>query len=276
MSMSFRRMNRWSSVVVAIMTYVIAAIVVAVCFVKRAQAKEIYFDSGLQQVRIKPGGPTIFRFPKAVQTITGAGRFQIEPANKSDPSYQVLAVVPRFSSGGNDVNFLLGDGTVIKTKIIVSANFDGADGICDFKATGSEGPQRESASQALSEVDLLKAMIRDDEVNGYKVSHTSDGIGVSESAAEVVLIRIYKGNPFNGFVFRVTNTSCRKNLEVDIRKFTVGEPNLAIISQSDESLLLPKGKGINATLVRIVAKNTAGSRDFILPIEGIDPKQEKK
>jgi hypothetical protein len=47
----------------------------------------------------------------------------------------------------------------------------------------------------------------------------------------------------------------------------VGEPNLAILSQSDETTLYPKGKGVSETLIRVVAKNTSSSSDVILAME---------
>ncbi|MFH4998546.1 hypothetical protein, partial [Salmonella sp. 2019-SM258] len=86
-----------------------------------------------EQIRIKHGGSTIFRFPKAVQTITGAGRLTIKPANDADPSYTTLAVTPRFTNGLNEVAFFLADGSVVKTKILVSPNDLAADSFYEFK-----------------------------------------------------------------------------------------------------------------------------------------------
>jgi hypothetical protein len=229
----------------------------------------------VEQVRIKHGGPTIFRFAKAVQTITGSSRLEIKPANAADPSYTVLAVTPRFTNGVNEVSFFLVDGSVVRTKILVSPNDPAADSLYDFKTQDMATEAGTENAPPLTEVELLKAMVRDDEVSGYSVSRVSESRS-SHEGVSVELIRIYKGSPFNGYVFRLTNTNSHKNVDVDVRHITVGEPSLAILSQSDDAVLFPKGKGVSETLVRVVAKNTSSSRDVILAMEPEDPKAEKK
>jgi len=237
-----------------------------------AIAKAVYYGSMPEQIRIKHGGSTIFRFPKAVQTITGAGRLTIKPANDADPSYTTLAVTPRFTNGLNEVAFFLADGSVVKTKILVSPNDPAADSFYEFKPKDAlESEQSDPNAPKISEVELLKAMVRDDDVAGYKVSRFSSDIPSKLSSASVELIRVYKGSPFNGFVYRVTNTSWRKVVEVDVRHLSVGEPNLAILAQSDEDRLYPKGKGAYQTIVRVVAKNTSSSRDVIFAMEAQEP-----
>lgn len=254
--------------------YLILFALFAALLVRNAEAKPVTYGSAVEQVRIKHGGPTIFRFPKAVQTITGASRLQIKPANDADPSYTVLAVTPRFTNGVNEVSFFLTDGSVVKTKILVSPNDPAADGLYDFKSKDALDSVESENAPVISEVELLKAMIRDDEVSGYKLSRVSDAVSSKQPAANVELIRIYKGSPFNGYVFRITNTSWKKNVDVDVRHITVGEPNLAILSQSDDSVLVPRGKGVHQTLVRVVAKNTASSRDVILAMEADEPQTQ--
>jgi hypothetical protein len=258
----------------AVTLYLILFALFAVLLVRNAEAKTVSYGSAIEQVRIKHGGPTIFRFPKAVQTITGASRLQIKPANDADPSYTVLAVTPRFTNGVNEVSFFLTDGSVVKTKILVSPNDPASDGLYDFKSKDALDSVDSENAPVISEVELLKAMIRDDEVSGYKLSRVSDPVASRQAAANVELIRIYTGSPFNGYVFRITNTSWKKNVDVDVRHITVGDPNLAILSQSDDSVLVPKGKGIHQTLVRVVAKNTASSRDVILAMEADEPQTQ--
>jgi hypothetical protein len=258
----------------AVTLYLILFALFAALLVRNAEAKTVSYGSALEQVRIKHGGPTIFRFPKAVQTITGASRLQIKPANDADPSYTVLAVTPRFTNGVNEVSFFLTDGSVVKTKILVSPIDPAADGLYDFKSKDALDSVDSENAPVISEVELLKAMIRDDEVSGYKLSRVSDPVASKQAAANVELIRIYKGSPFNGYVFRITNTSWKKNVDVDVRHITVGDPNLAILSQSDDSVLVPKGKGVHRTLVRVVAKNTASSRDVILAMEADEPQTQ--
>lgn len=249
--------------------YLLFVAALVLLLVNRAQAKTVAYGSTSEQVRIVYGTPTVFRFEKAVQTITGAGRLQVEPTNKGD--YTSLSVTPRFTNGSHDVTFFLVDRSVIRAKILVSPKDPAADSFYEFKSRESieSGP-------GISEVELLKAMYRDDSVSGYKVNRLSQGFPSKFANAQVELVRIYQGNPFNGYVFKVRNTSWRKNLEIDVRHVTVGNPNLAILSQSDESVLTPKGKGISETFVRVVAKNTASSRDVVIAMEPEDPQTKSK
>jgi len=263
-------------VVFGLCLYALALVLLSALLASRAEAKTVVFGSTVEQVRIKHGGATVFRFQKAVQTITGASRLQIEPANKADPSYTLLSVTPRFTNGVNEVSFFLIDKTVVRTKILVSPNDPAADSYYDFKSRESSESGDAENAPVISEVELLKAMFREDAVSGYKLSRMSQAFPSKNSSAQIELIRIYQGNPFNGYVFKVKNTSWRKNLEIDVRHITVGDPNLAILSQSDESVLYPKGKGPQETYVRVVAKNTASSRDVILAMESEEAENKSK
>jgi hypothetical protein len=249
--------------------YLLFVAMLVILLVNRAEAKTIVYGSTPEQVRIVYGAPTVFRFQKAVQSITGASRLQIEPMSKGD--YTSMSVNPRFTNGNHDVTFFLVDKSVIRTKIVVSPKDPAADSFYEFKSRDAveNGP-------GISEVELLKGMYRDDSVSGYKVSRMSQIVPSKVVSAQIELVRIYQGNPFNGYVFKVKNTSWRKNLEIDVRHITVGKPSLAILSQSDESTLTPKGKGVSETFVRVVAKNTASSRDVILAMEPEDPGAKPK
>ncbi len=251
--------------------YFMLILTLAMMLVSHAEAKIVSYGSGVEQIRLEYGSPKIFRFTKPVQTITGASRFEINPANDKDATYTDLSIKPRFTNGVTEVNFFLSDKSIVRTKIIVSPKDPAADGFYDFRPRDALNADEQSAASNMTEVELLKAMVRDDDViSGYKISKTSQAFPSKTNNARVELIRIYKGSPFNGYVFRVTNTSWRKLVEVDVRHITVGDPNLAILSQSDETELTPKGKGTSETLVRVVAKNTASSGDVILAMESDD------
>jgi hypothetical protein len=262
-------------VVLSLGLYFTFVVFFALLLSSRAEAKTVVYGSGTEQIRIKYGAPTVFRFQKAVQTITGAGRLQVEPANKLDPNYKILSVVPRFTNGVNEVTFFLTDNSVVRTKILVSPNDPAADSFYDFKGRDSDDIADENAPP-MTEVELLKAMYRSESIPGYKLVRTSQGFPSKNGNAKVELLRIYQGNPFNGYVFKIRNTSWRKNLEIDVRHITVGNPNMAILSQSDESTLFPKGKGVNETHVRVVAKNTSSSRDVILAMESEEAADKSK
>ncbi len=260
--------SRQLMVLLAAIAYFFLALIFMAILAEKANAKTVVYGTTSEQIRIKYGMPTIFRFQNAVQTITGASRLQVEPANKADPSYKVLSVTPRFTNGTNEVTFFLTDNSVVRTKILVSPNDPAADTFYDFKSRESANTEYDPTNApTITEIELLKAMYRDDNVSGYTVHRMSQYFPSKQGSANVELVRIYKGSPFNGYVFKVKNASWRKNLEIDVRHITVGSPNLAILSQTDEKTLFPKGKGPTETYVRVVAKNTASSRDVVLAME---------
>ncbi len=260
----------------AIQAFIYAMVVVLAVqmLLDHAEAKTVAYGSNIEQVRIKFGGPTVFRFQKAVQTITGASRFEIKPANPADPTYTVLAVTPRFTNGVNEVSFFLADSTVVRTRILVSPNDPAADSLYDFKSRDSGGTDESENAHPMTEVELLKAMVRDAEVAGQKLSRVADRGKEKKAGIEIELTRIYRGAPFNGYVYRLVNVS-GKNVEVDVRHVAVGEPNLAILAQSDAATLFPKGKGTHETFLRIVTKNTASSRDVVFALEPEDGKKKE-
>lgn len=137
--------------------YLIGVMVLFMMLVSRADAKVVAYGSQVEQIRVKYGGPTIFRFSKAVQTITGASRFQIVPANDREPSYTDLSVTPRFTNGVNEVTFFLMDKSVVRTKIIVSPNDPAADGLYDFRSRDALDSGDSENAPVISEAELLKA-----------------------------------------------------------------------------------------------------------------------
>lgn len=244
---------------------VVVMLLIAGLFGKKANAKTVEFGSSIMQLKIEYPGATILRFPKPVQTITGAGHFEIKPASETDPTYTVLSVTPKTSSGNFKVSFFLSDGSVVRAKIQISPKDGSSDNYYELKSQDSvDGGS--GGAPAMSEIELLKAMVLDATPAGYKVSQLSDEKS-SKAGARIELIRIYRGSPYNGYIYKVTNESSKKSVDIDVRHITVGDPNLAILAQSDEAVLQPKGKGVSQTFVRIVAKNTASSGDVILAME---------
>jgi hypothetical protein len=144
----------------------------------------------------------------------------------------------------------------------------GTDGLYDFKSKSTliESPN-DDGSKNTTEMDLLKAMVRDDLVTGYKVQKTDVGIGSGIAGLNISLTRIYLGSAFNGYVFQIRNETKRKAFEIDLRKLSLGQPNLAIVSQVDDSILGGSGKeAVISTSLRVVAKASATYRDIVLPV----------
>lgn len=240
------------------------------------QAKTILYGSEVEVLTLPSGDETLLKFPSEVRTITRAQRYEIRPADLEQPNYSTLKVRPRFSSGSHNVAFILNDGTIIRTKLVVvsGANPEKIDSVYEFKSKesllGLDGEQK--AGSSLSDLELMKAMIRGDEIPGYEIRSTSRSITPGFRGVNATLVRIYTGNLFNGYIFEIVNQTRDKRLLVNIQNLMLGEPNLAILSNIDSPVLETEKQGKNKTLLRIVAKPTSQYSKLILPIETVEKK----
>jgi hypothetical protein len=242
-----------------------------------AYAKTIYFGTETETVTLIYGGATLFRFPGEVRTISQANRFEISPANPDQPNYALLSIRPRFTSGSSEVAFILSDGATIKTKLVVVSRSipEKTDSIYEFKSKDSVlGNGNESkAGSGLSELELMKAMLRGDEVSGYEVRNLSRSISPGFKGVNTKLVRIYTGNQFNGYIFELSNTTKAQKLFINIQNLTLGDPNLAILSAVDNPVIEPEATGKNKTFLRIVAKPTSIYNELILPVQVAEKKE---
>lgn len=258
----------------------VAALAALIAAPSIAHAKMIYFGSETEVVTLVYGGATLLRFPGEVRTISQANRFEIAPANGDQPNYALLAVRPRFTSGSSDVVFILADGTTIKTKLVVVTRAvpEKTDAIYEFKSKEQllgDSPEAKAGS-GLSELELMKAMLRGDEVAGYEVRNLVRTISPGFKGVTTKLVRIYTGNQFNGYIFELTNNTKAQKLFVNIQNLTLGDPNVAILSAVDQPVLEPEGNGKQAkTYLRIVAKPSSIYNQLILPIQVVEKKEEK-
>lgn len=239
-----------------------------------AHGRTIYFGGETEVVNLVYGGTALLRFPSEVRTISGAKRFIIKPADPDQPNYALLTVEPRFSAGANEVVFILNDGTTIKAKLVVvsSAIPERTDVIYEFKSKeallANDGENK--AGSGLSEMELMKAMIRGDEVAGYEIKDVSRTVSPGFKGVSTRLIRIYTGNQFNGYIFEITNQTKNKALSVVVQSLSLGDPNLAILSNVDREVIEPEKTGNHKALLRIVAKPTSLYNQLVLPIETVE------
>lgn len=236
-----------------------------------AQARTIYFGSETEVVPLIYGAPTMFRFPGEVRTISQAQRFRISPANADSPNYALLSVNPRFASGSSEVAFILGDGTIVKTRLVVVSKAipEKTDSIYDFKSKESllRGDGESKTGATLPELDLMRAIIRGDEVAGYEVRNLVRTISPGIKGVTIKLVRIYTGNQFNGYIFEITNTTKDQKLFVNVQNLMLGDPNVALLSTSDLDIIEPEATGNHKTYLRIVAKPTSIYNELKLPIQ---------
>ena len=239
---------------------------------KNSEAKVIYYGSEKEQVNLSYGGPTIFRFGEEVKTISQASRFDIHPADEADPNYSVLSVTPRFTSGKSDVTFILASGAIVNTALTVipKAIPEKTDSFYDFKSKDSlvEG-EKDSAHSNVSEMELMKAMIRWDQVVGYKTEVLSKTVDTGVDDLSAKLVRVYMGAQFNGYVFEVKNTSSRRDYTLDLKNLSLGTPNVALLSQVDREVISSTKDKNNVTFLRIVAKPTSVYYNVHLPVAPI-------
>lgn len=229
----------------------------------KCHAKTIYYGSETEIVNIVYGGETILRFNEPVRTISRASDFEIGPADKTNPDYSILSVVPRFTQGNSQITFLLANGSVVSTKIqtVPKSIPEKTDSFYDFIAKSSLVEKEGNVTSDITDLELMKSMIRREEVLGVEQRAIEREVnsGVPDLAAK--LVRIYTGAKFNGYVFKLSNLSKTKSYSVDIRLLTLGKPNQALLSQTDKTVLKPKEE----TFFRIVAKPSSVYYNVNLP-----------
>lgn len=245
-------------------------------FASGASARTIYFGSETEMISLAPTGSTLFKFPSDVRTISQAQRFEIQPADSEQPNYALLSVRPRVSSGSTNVVFILNDGTIIRTKLVVvsGGNPDRTEAIYEFKPKDSlvSAPGDGPSASGISELELMKAMIRGDEVAGYQVRNISRTISPGFKGVATTLVQVYTGDQFNGYVFQVENRTKDKLLAINVQNLMLGDPNQALLSNVDSEVIEPQKSGKEKTFLRIVAKPTSTYSKLVLPVQTVEKK----
>ncbi|POB14809.1 hypothetical protein [Halobacteriovorax sp. DA5] len=233
----------------------------------QCEARTVYYGSETETITVSYGGETIFRFNEAVKTISRASHFSIAPADSNNPDYAVLSVTPRFTSGTGKVTFLLANGAVVSTKIVTVSKAlpEKVENFYDFIPKKELIEKEANAGPDISDLELMKAMVRLEEVVGIKQRSLIRTIITGNSELSAKLVRVYTGAKFNGYVFKIQNLSKNKDYAVDVRSLSLGRPNQALLSQVDKKLLKPK----EATFLRIVAKPTSIYYNVNLPVGAI-------
>ena len=230
------------------------------------EGKTVYYGTEAERVTLVYGGPTIIRFDEEVQTISQASKFHIHPADTKNPNYAVLSITPRFTRGESKVSFILANGTVVNTHMVILSKStpEKTNSFYDFtpKKHLIASSKKVKGSQ-ISDLELMKAMIRWDTVIGYKAQHLSRTINTGIKGVSAKLVRLYTGPKYNGYVFKIKNNS-KKVYNIDLRKLNLGKPNVAILSQLDQKVL--QAQKNNTTFLRVVAKPTSVYYNLSLPI----------
>lgn len=249
-------------------------------FSNQLHAREIVFGKAKETLSVSFGVETLFRFPMEVKTITEAQRFEIKPANTEEPDYSVLAVKPRMREGVSDITFILSDGSVIRTQLVISNQSNlKKDSIYDFKpkdelSTTNPNLLDKREPLVISELDLMRSMIGGERISGFE-THVLDikiemtPLGEQSEASKqlsVHLVKSYIGSGVNGFVYLLKTESKDQSFSIDLEKLAVGQPNLALLAQVDRPIIGGESEEERQTFLRVVAKPGASSRRIILPV----------
>ena len=244
----------------------------AALFAASAQGKTVFYGSERENISLSHGVETLLRFDEEVKTITQAANFTITPANPKSPDYKVLSVKPRSKKARSNVTFILASDVVVNLKFntVTSKLHETTNTFYDFKAKHLEIDPITKAGKGsnISEVELMKAMIRADEVVGYKMRNLSQAVRSGVEGISARLVKIYSGPKYHGYVFQVRNTTKDQTFAIDVKSLTLGRPNVALLSQTDSPILQPQ-KGSNTTFLRIVAKPSSVYYAITLPVAPI-------
>ncbi|MCX6125177.1 MAG: type-F conjugative transfer system secretin TraK [Proteobacteria bacterium] len=243
-------------------------------------ARIVYVGDEMETITLSYGGPTIVRFPTTVKTISQATRFAITPADEEQPNYALLSVTPRFSQGEDKVTFIMSDGSIINTKLVVVPKTapEKTDSFYDLKRKDSlieNAEANDQTGERVSELELMKAMIRGDHVAGYQIKKLIRTIDTKVSGVNCQLVRVYTGAKFNGYIFKISSNAEGKDFEIDVTKLTLGSPNTAILSQIDESKISGSEENEKPIFLRIVAKPASVYYDVNLPVAAVKKEKEQ-
>jgi len=258
------------------MTLICKSIVFLTLMTSIAEAKEVQYGTQTESISIAYGGATILRFDEPVKTISRASRFIIGPADQENPDYSVLAVTPRFTKGKDNVTFILANGAVVNLRILTVSKStpERTDSFYDLKSKTKMLQQPgKSKVGVVSDIELMKAMIRGDRIQGFKVRATNIPVRTGVRNISSKLIHIYTGPNLNGYVFKIRNGSKSKTYAIDLEQLSLGNPSTALLSQVDQKILTTVTGGKNQTYLRIVAKPSSVYYNVKLPIAVL--KQEK-
>lgn len=232
-------------------------------------AKILYYGSETEILTLVHDTVTILRFDEEVKTISQASNFLIEPADPNDPNYKVLSIKPRSLKGTDLVSFILANDAVVSLKIktIGQGTPEKMDYFYDLKTKDLKVDPLSDGTKGteVTELELMKAMIRRDNIVEYISKPLSSDIPTGVEDVNAKLVTAYSGPRFNGYIFKVTNHASDKQFTLDLKSLSLGRPNTALLSQVDEKVLAGK----KSTYLRIVAKPTASYSSLVLPMTPI-------
>lgn len=257
-----------------------------------AHAKTINFGEKSEKIMLRYGKATVLRFESKVGSVQNAERFEVGPLNEQAPNYAEMSVKPRSTTASDTVNFLLVDGTVVRLRF-VPVTGKAAESVEMFyelkrrkEPLGSKiardvfpdqfGTPEVDAGDGGGKIELMKALILGTKVRGYQIRDVGKALKTGLKGVNAELVRVYAGKDLNGYVFKIVNTASQSKYEIDIRRLKIGNPDLALMSQVDRSVIEPESTGNNTAYLTIVALPSSLSRDVVLPVAWVKKEEARK
>ena len=252
-------------------------LIVAVCQIAVAkETKDVFFGSATESIEVPFGEKTILTFSHRVKSHTQSKSYLVKLDDELDPDYRVFTVTPQFTTGTDKISFTLENGKIARLRFKTIKNEENGFMELSYEIR-PKAYQDVSKAPPIGEVELLKAMIRDDAVAGYRRSVVNKPVPSGRKGVSSKLVRTYKGRNLHGYVFKLKNELSRNKVEIDVKGLKVGDPNLAILSQADAMTLYPgkSKRGPSESLVRIVAKPSSQFKAVRMPMTAKKVKEGK-
>lgn len=225
-------------------------------------SKVMYVGSEPEDINVFANSKIIFKFQEPVRTISKAEKFKIQPL--SPPDYSVLTIEPRGVTGSSLITFFLTDGSSVSTRLVIVPTKGKGPTVYEFK------PKAMLGSPFISKIELLKAMIREDSVPGYKIENRDTPVSIPYEGVRATLKSVYVGKEAHGYIYELKNVTRRFTYTIDLSKLTLGSPNLAIFSEIHDSELTP-GK---RTILHVIARPASLYRQVVLPVRWESEKEK--
>ena len=248
----------------ATLIFVIVTLSYAFLTTPNANAKTIYYGTGVELVNLIRSEDTVFTFLSKVKSMkvpdgVVVNRYDTESGDTSE-----LIVKPMISKIKGRLVFRLDTGETIKLKLRVFKKFQNrvTDDVYEFKPISEKADSHKDISE-INALEAMKTMLRSDNHESFSFREVFADIWPWKKGVKTKLIKIYSGKNFNGYVYKITNTSRTKSAKVDVTELKLGNPDQARYIQVDnDGKIAPK----KSVLLRIVAAPSSYHHDLTLPV----------
>ncbi len=168
------------------------------------ETKEVFFGTSTETITIPFGEPTVLKFEKRIKRYSNSSSYIINPEDELNPDYTTLSVVPKFTKGSEKITFILENEKIARIRFKTEFNEEKEFKELTFELRAKSHLDK-SKAPPIGEVELLKAMVGDNEVAGFSRKVVSKTLRSGQKGVSKKLVRIYEGRNMNGYVFKLTS-----------------------------------------------------------------------